>query len=332
MKKVLITGAAGFVGSHLSDYLLSQGYAVTALDRVPLDQAFTLQNAKKNSNFQYTVGDILDRKKLEQVFTEKFDYVYHLASVVGVHKYMDDPFGLIDITILGTRNIAEFAQKNGAKIVFTSTSEVFGKNPKVPWQEDDDRVLGSTQVDRWSYSASKGVCEHMLLGLHKKTEHPVTIVRYFNAYGPRQNPIFVVSQSVHRVLNGMAPLLYDTGNQTRCFTYIEDSVQGTVTAATHANGNGQVFNIGNNQEMTIRQIIEVIIKASGKNFDFSHLDTGKTYGKIYEDVTRRVPDVSKAKTLLGWEAKIKPEEGIQRTMNWSKENDWWLKIKPTSPS
>ena len=162
---VLVTGGAGFVGSHLIDELLKLENEVIAFDIAPLDRANNLDEAKKNSNFSYVQGDIRIRADLERAFTSKVKIVFHLASIVGVHKYIDDPFGLIDITIGGTRNIAELALKNGTQILYTSTSEVFGKNPKVPWAEEDDRVLGSTQIDRWSYSSSKAVCEHMLLAV-----------------------------------------------------------------------------------------------------------------------------------------------------------------------
>lgn len=331
MKKILITGGAGFVGSHLADALLEQGYHVGVFDYVTLDQTFqntmtgkNLEHAKKHSNFKYFQGDIRDKKTLENIFSEKFQTVYHLASVVGVHKYMDDPFNLIDITVLGTRNIAELAQKHGTQILYSSTSEIFGKNPKVPWDEDDDRVLGSTSVDRWSYSASKGVCEQMLLGLHKLTNHPVTIVRYFNAYGPRQSPIFVVSQSIHRALNNQRPYLYDGGEQTRCFTFIEDVIKGTIAAATYSAGNGQVFNIGNNKEVTMKEVVELIIKHSGTNLGWEAFNTKKVYGNVYEDVPRRVPANDKAKRLLGWEPQIGHEEGIRRTINWAQNNPWWL--------
>lgn len=325
MKKILITGGAGFVGSHLADALLAGGNQVAVLDFSSLESAVNLTDAKQHPDFSYFQGDIRDKTALEKLFSKKFDTVYHLASVVGVHKYMDDPLGLIDITVLGTRNVAELAQANGTQIVFTSTSEIYGKNPKVPWDEDDDRVLGSTSVDRWSYSASKGVCEQMLLGLHKKTNHPVSIVRFFNVYGPRQNPIFVVSQSIHRVLNDQKPLLYDGGRQTRCFTYVEDAVRGTIAAGNTTAGNGQVFNIGNSTEVTIREIVELIIKHSGKNITWEDFDTQKQYGKAYEDIARRVPSVKKAKQLLQWEVTVKHEEGLIRTIEWAKRHPEWLR-------
>ena len=331
MKKALITGGAGFVGSHLTDALLVEGQEVTVFDFLPLKRTVNLSSAKTHSRFTFIEGDIRNKAALEKVFSKKFDTVYHLASIVGVHRYMDDPLGLIDITVIGTRNVAELAQKYETQIVYTSTSEVYGKNPKVPWDEDDDRVLGSTNVDRWSYSASKGLSEQMLLGLHKKTGHPVTIVRFFNAYGPRQNPIFVVSQSVHRILNGKKPLLYDGGQQTRCFTYIEDAISGTIAAATKLAGQGQVFNIGNNREITIKEIVELIIRYSGKKISWENFDTNRKFGAVYEDIPRRVPAIAKAKKLLNWEPKISHEEGVRKTIEWARNNPWWL-VRPIENS
>jgi dTDP-alpha-D-glucuronic acid decarboxylase len=324
-KRVLVTGAAGFVGSHLVDKLLELGNQVIGFDIVDLGQSKNLQLAADNNRFKYVQGDIRDIQALRKAFSSDLQTVFHLASVVGVKKYMEDPFLLVDITLGGTRNVAQLALEFGTQILYTSTSEVFGRNPKVPWAEDDDRVLGSTQVDRWSYSTSKACCEHLLWGLHRSKKIPVTVVRYFNAYGPRQSPIFVVSQSVHKVLNDQQPLLYDGGGQTRCFTYIDDAVRGTIMAASHAKGNGEIFNIGNNKETTMKEAVELVIQHSGKDIQWQGLDTKKHYGKVYEDIERRVPAVSKAKEILGWQAEVSHSEGIRRTVEWAKQNTWWLK-------
>lgn len=324
-QQIAITGGAGFVGSHLADRLLQEGHEVTVYDVADLDSCMNLQEARKQKGFSYIQGDIRDRSRLETLFERRPDKIYHLASIVGVHKYMDDPFGLIDIVVIGTRHVAELALKYNTHVILTSTSEVFGKNPKVPWDEEDDRVLGGTGVDRWSYSSSKAICEHMLRGLSKQKGLPLTVVRYFNAYGPRQSPIFVVSKSVHRVLNNQRPLLFDGGEQTRCFTYIDDAVRGTIMAAESPKGMGEVFNIGNNREVTMREMVELILKHSGSKLDWELFDTKKEYGAVYEDIGRRVPSVEKAKRVLDWQVRVSHEEGIVKTLEWAKQNSWWLK-------
>ena len=156
--------------------------------------------------------------------------------------------------MIGTRNVLELSQRHGTRVVFASTSEVFGKNPNPPFAEDDDRVLGSTKTARWSYSTSKAMAEHLVFAMHSAYGLPVTVVRYFNVYGPRQNPIFVISQSIHRILNGRQPLLYDSGDQTRCFTYVDDAIAGTLLAADSDAAIGEAFNIGSMTETTMRTL------------------------------------------------------------------------------
>ena len=216
-KTVMVTGGAGFVGSHLVEALLAQGNEVHVFDVTPLEKAMNLKEVADHPNLHYFVGDLRNPDDIKRFWRKDAEIIFHLASVVGIKNYIADPLKLVDISVLGTRYIIEEAVKSGTRILFSSTSEIFGKNPDIPWSEDGDRVLGPTYVDRWSYSSSKAVCEHMLYGMHKNTNLPFTIVRFFNVYGPRQNPYFVVSQSVHKALNGESPLLYDDGKMTRCF-------------------------------------------------------------------------------------------------------------------
>ncbi len=212
-------------------------------------------------------------------------------------------------------------------MVFASTSEVFGKNPNPPFAEDDDRVLGSTRTARWSYSTSKAMAEHLVFAMHTAYELPVTVVRYFNVYGPRQNPIFVISQSIHRILNGRQPLLYDSGNQTRCFTYVDDAVAGTLLASDSSAAIGEAFNIGSMTETTVGEAVDMAIKIA--NVDgvsgAEAVDTAARYGSRYEDIPRRIPDSTKAQRELGWRLQVDVEEGIRRTIEWARANPWYLK-------
>ncbi len=321
---VMVTGAAGMVGSHLIDRLLGQGYEVHGLDIVPLEEANNLELSRGHPSFHYTRGDIRDTATIEAFFRPEAEVLYHLASVVGVRRYMEDPMSLIDIAIIGTRHFIELCDRHRVRILFTSTSEVYGRNPQVPWKESDDRVLGPTSVDRWSYSTSKALVEHMLFGIYRKSGLPMSIVRFFNVYGPRQNPIYVVSQSVYRVLRGEAPDLYDTGKQTRCFTYVDDVIEGVIAAATSPKAVGEVFNLGNPVEVTMEEAVRLCIDLGNPAVASVPFDTTQKYGALYEDIVRRVPDVSKARDLLGWQATTDVREGIRRTIEWARENPWYL--------
>jgi dTDP-alpha-D-glucuronic acid decarboxylase len=323
---ILVTGGSGFVGSHLVEELLARENRVTVFDHVPPAEAGNLASCIRHPRLTYVQGDIRDKAALARTFEADPAAVFHLSAVVGVKHYVSDPLGVIDINVGGTRNLLELAARRNVKVLLTSTSEVYGKNPKIPWAEDDDRVLGSTAVDRWSYSTSKAICEHMLLGMHKALGLPATVVRYFNVYGPRQNPIYVVSQSVYKVLRGEPCVLYDGGMQTRCFTYVKDAVEGTIRAATDPRGNGQVFNIGNPRESTIREVLETILRLSGKNVGWTDLDTRKHYGDRYEDIPRRVPDVSKARRLLDWQATTTLEDGLGHLIAWARNTPGWSEV------
>lgn len=325
MKKIaMVTGAAGMIGSHLVDYLLSKGYKVFALDVGSIEASPNLAQAANNQNFHYTKGDVRNPETIKKFFVSDAAVIFHLAAVVGVRHYMDNPYSLIDINILGTRNILDLCEKFDVRILFTSTSEVYGRNPNVPWSEDDDRVLGSTSVDRWSYSSSKAVVEHMLFGLHRAGRLKMSIIRFFNVYGPRQNPIYVVSQSIHRVLRGESPEIYDGGRQTRCFTYIDDVIKGVFLAGTSVNAIGEVFNIGNPVEIEIREVVDLCCSLCPGDVSPVDIETKELYGKVYEDIPRRVPNVSKAKTLLGWEPQTNVQDGIRYTIAWAQQNPDYL--------
>lgn len=325
---VMVTGAAGFIGSHLIERLLALGHVVHGLDIVDAAATHNLDAVRGHPDFHYTKGDIRDRAVIEAFFRPEAAVLYHLASVVGVRRYMEDPLSLIDIAIIGTRNLIELCDRHRVRILFTSTSEVYGRNPDVPWPEDGDRVLGPTSVDRWSYATSKAMCEHMLFGIGRKTGLPFSIVRFFNAYGPRQTPIYVVSQTVQRVLNGARPDLYDGGAQTRCLTYITDAIEGTILAATRPEAVGEAFNIGNSAENTMAEVVAMALEAAGSDLEPLAVDTGRKYGAVYEDIGRRVPAVDKAARILGWRATTSAREGIAKTVAWARENPWYLALRP----
>ena len=320
----MITGVAGLIGSHLAEKLLTLNHDVYGLDIVDKDLNRNLDNIRDHKNFKYFKGDVRSHDDLNLFFQNDADVLYHLASVVGVNRYMEDPLSLIDIGILGTRNLISMCHKNKIRMLFASTSEVYGKNSSIPWQENSDRVLGPTNIDRWSYSTAKALCEHMLFGMHHKDGWPMSIVRFFNVYGPRQNPIYVVSKSVYRVLNGISPELYDGGLQTRCFTYIDDVIDGIILAATLDKAIGNIINLGNTIESTMSEVVNEVLCASNSNLKITDIKTEERYGDVYEDILRRVPNVSKAYNLLKWKPKTSMQDGIKKTVTWATENDWYL--------
>ena len=326
MSNVVVTGGYGFIGSHLVSALLDRGDFVTIFDFAKNTRDSSI-DFDRHANFRFVQGDVTDLTALEQALTPGVDIVFHLAAVVGVKNYLNDPLRVLDVNVTGTRNALELSHRHGTRVVFASTSEVFGKNPNPPFAEDDDRVLGSTRTARWSYSTSKGMAEHLVFAMHAAYGLPVTVVRYFNVYGPRQNPIFVVSQTIHRILNGLPPLLYDSGDQSRCFTYVDDAVAGTLLASESSAAIGEAFNIGSMTETTIGEVIDLAIKIA--NVDsvsgVEYVDTATQYGGRYEDIPRRIPDSTKAQRKLGWRLQVDVEEGIRRTIDWARANPWYLK-------
>jgi UDP-glucose 4-epimerase len=325
MANVVVTGGYGFIGSHLVRALLERGDEVTVFD-LPRSRRDPELDFEAYDGFRFVEGDVTDPHALQKAMTRAVDQVYHLSAVVGIKNYVEDPLRVLDVNVIGTRNVLELARENDTRVLFSSTSEIFGKNPSPPFKEDDDRVLGPTRTARWSYSTSKAMAEHLVFAMHTTYGLPVSIVRYFNVYGPRQNPIFVISQSVRRVLNGLAPYLYDSGEQTRCFTYVEDAVRGTLLAADSDAALGEAFNIGSMHESTMRDVVEKVIRHAGMEGRITPemVDTAQRYGRRYEDIPRRIPDSTKAGEVLGWSLETDLDDGIARTVAWARDNPWYL--------
>src|ERR1700730_9172588 len=221
--RVFITGGAGFLGSHLAEGFLKRGDDVTVMDMAP---SLKVEHLLSNPRFRYVRDSIMNLEMLENLIVQT-DLIYHLAAVVGVEHYVGDPYEVLNVNINGTQNVLRAAYKHGRRLVFSSTSEVYGRNPKVPWKEDDDRVLGATTIDRWCYSTSKAVGEHFCFAYHK-LGLPVTIVRYFNAYGPRLDKVDVgrlFTIFMGQLLRGADLTVVGDGLQTRCFTYVTDAIE-----------------------------------------------------------------------------------------------------------
>ncbi len=323
-RHAVVTGGNGFVGSHLVRRLLDRGDEITVFDSAP-PQPLAGPGAER---VRHVVGDLRDAAALGRAIDPGVDVVYHLAAVVGVDRYLSRPLDVIDVNFMGTRNVLDLAHAANAKVVLASTSEVFGKNPAVPWDEDGDRVLGATSSDRWSYSSSKALAEHATFAFARQYGLNATIVRYFNVYGPGQRPAYIVSRSIHRALNNRSMVVYDQGRQTRCFTYIDDAVAGTILAADHPGSCGQVFNIGSMVENTVGEVVRLISELTGVD-TVVDVDTAQKLGRSYEDLPRRIPNSAKARAVLGWECRTALRDGLVKTIEWARAADWWLDLPDT---
>lgn len=311
--KVLITGGGGFLGSHLADQLLAEGNEVFALD---IAKDLKVQHNLSNPRFHYVKASIFDADIVERL-VNKCDLVYHLAAVVGVEHYVGDPLAVLKTNVEGTVALIKSVMKFDKKLVFSSTSEVYGRNMKVPWREDDDRVLGSTRIDRWCYSTSKAAAEHYCFAYMNLGLKPV-IVRYFNVYGPRLDAIDVgrvITIFIGQLLRNHPLTVVGDGKQTRCFTYVSDAVRATVRAGMEESVVGQIVNIGNDREITILELAQTLCRIAGKDPErtIRFVKQEDIYGSRYEDIPRRIPDISKMRTLLKVDASTPLEEGLRKT-------------------
>ena len=320
MINILITGADGFIGSHLCKKLLkNKNYFLVLVDKKNnsrLKNISTLLRRNK-SQLQYFKLDII-KDDLNKLNKFKFKYIYHLASIVGVSK-VNNPLEVSKIIIDGTKSIINLSIKSNAKLLLASTSEIYGKNPNIPWYEDSDRIYGPIRELRWSYAHSKALSEQYLIYLQKKGDINCVIVRYFNVYGPNQSTNFVVPKNIVSTLKNSRLTINESGNQTRSFTYIDDAIEGTVKACESRKSSGQIFNLSYPKETSIFELMNIIQKNSNKDIKIFYKKSS-SIAYYYDLIPRRTPDVSNAKKQLKWEAKVNLEKGIKKTFLWYKKN------------
>ena len=313
--KILITGADGFIGSHLANKLLITKNDIYCLDIKNKNDLSRISNLKRKKNFKYIKLDVSDRSKFKNfLLKHNFNTIFHFASIVGVENYINNPIDVIKFNIDSTLTLLDTLKNKNTHIIFSSTSEVFGKNPEKNWNEESDRITGSSRIPRWSYSASKNLCEHLYFSYYLKYKTKITIVRFFNAYGPLQNPIYVVSKSIKNLLENKKPLIYDNGIQTRSFTFIDDIIQALTKIIGNEKTYGNSYNIGNNKEVKIKDIIAYLAKLFNKPGFYKNIKTKKLYGNLYEDIPKRSLDNRKAKKDLNWSPKISYKKGLELTV------------------
>ncbi len=315
----VITGANGFIGSHLAKRLLDEGFDVLGLDLAISMSELSSSIIEENPNYKYFSADIVEFSNQLEKAIKMSDVVFHLAASVGIPNYLNSPFKLFQVNVIGSFNIINLCLKHEKKLIFSSTSEIYGKNPNIPWDEESDRVLGNTHIMRWNYSTSKSTIEHLLNSV--KSDLDFKIVRYFNVYGPGQNPIFVVSRSIHAGMNGKDIQMYDDGIQTRCFTYIDDAIDATLRVSRLLGGSN-TFNIGNNIEVTIKEVMDQFSKHFPRS-KILNIATEELYGENYEDLSRRVPSIERLKKETGWLPNTQINDGVQKFVDWAHQNNFW---------
>jgi UDP-glucose 4-epimerase len=310
--RYLITGGAGFIGSHLSEELLRRGDRVTVVDDLSTGSIDNIEHLKHNPAFRYVIDSIDNEPKLAELI-DGCDVVFHLAAAVGVKLIVDSPVRTIETNIHGTELVLRMADKKKRKVLITSTSEVYGKSENVPFREDHDLVLGPTTHGRWSYACSKAIDEFLGLAYWHEKHLPVVIARLFNTVGPRQTGRYgmVIPTMVKQALAGDPITVYGTGRQTRCFTYVKEVVNALIALVQHPDAVGHVFNIGNTEEMTIDELAARIKAQCQSASEIVHIPYDQAYGRGFEDMGRRVPDIGKVRNLIGFV----PVAGIDRILD-----------------
>ena len=325
--KVLITGGAGFIGSHLAERLLKDSNKVIVIDNLSTGSLKNIESFKEHSNFEFVAGDICNSELMESL-VERCDVVFHLAAAVGVRLIAEDPVHTIETNIGGTEIVLNTANKFGKKILIASSSEVYGKSETIPFSEDDDIVLGSTSLSRWSYACSKAIDEFLGLAFYQQYGLEVVIGRFFNTIGPRQTGQYgmVVPRFVQSALKNEPVLIYGTGKQSRCFCYVADLVEGVINLMNCQQAAGKVYNIGSRQEITIEELADKIIEMTGSKSKKQFVPYEVAYGRPIEDMMRRVPNLERIKKTINWKPKTDLAEALRAIIEHEK-----AKTKYTKP-
>jgi UDP-glucose 4-epimerase len=310
--RALITGGAGFIGSHLAERLLKDGQEVAVVDNLSTGSLKNIEGFRKNPKFDFVEGDIRNAELIDSL-VEQCDVVFHLAAAVGVKLIADSPVHTIETNIGGTEVVLDVTNKFSRKILIASSSEIYGKSEAVPFHEDYDIVLGSTSLSRWSYACSKAIDEFLGLAFYQQYGLGVVIGRFFNTIGPRQTGQYgmVVPRFVERALKDEPVLIYGTGQQRRCFCYVKDVVEAAISLMNCEQAAGKVYNIGSSEEISIEGLADKIIEMTGSKSKKEFVSYEEAYGRPIDDMMRRVPNLERIKKTVGWEPKTSLTEVLQ---------------------
>ena len=318
--RVLITGGAGFVGSHLAEALLSRGDEVFVLDNLSTGSIHNIAHLKEHARFHYTIDSITNEPLLAEL-VDRADTVVHLAAAVGVKLIVEAPVHTIETNVHGTEVVLKHANKKKKLVLIASTSEVYGKSVEVPFREDADLVLGPTAKHRWAYACSKMIDEFLALAYWKERKLPVIIVRLFNTVGPRQTGQYgmVIPNFVRQALAGQPITVFGDGTQSRSFTYVGDVVRAMVALVDEPRAVGQVFNIGNGTEITIADLASKVKQLTESSSTIVRVPYDQAYEAGFEDMPRRVPDISKLRALVGYQPTVELDEILTRVIEYFRQ-------------
>jgi len=316
-RSILITGGAGFIGSHLADALIERGDRVAIIDDLSTGAVANIRHLKGHPNFSYTLDTIANEAVLAELIDES-DAVVHLAAAVGVQLIVQSPVRTIETNVNGTELVLRWAAKKGKTVLIASTSEVYGKSERAPFREDDDLVLGPSTINRWSYACSKLLDEFLALAYHKERDLPVIIARLFNTVGPRQTGRYgmVVPRFVRAALRNVPLRVYGDGQQTRCFCYVGDTVRALIALLDHPDAVGKVFNVGNPQEVSILELAQRVVKLAESSSPIMLVPYEHAYEAGFEDMRRRVPDISRLTALTGFRPTLDLDDIIRTVIEY----------------
>ena len=303
--RCLVTGGAGFIGSHLSERLLRSGHEVTAIDDLSTGSFENILFLHSHPDYEFHCDTIFNRQLMAEL-VDLADIIFHLAAAVGVRRIIDFPVQSIETNVSGTEVVLDLAANKQRRLLIASTSEVYGKSNKLPFSENDDLVLGSTYNQRWAYACSKAIDEFLALAYFRERRLPVTILRLFNTVGPRQTGQYgmVVPTFVQQALLGEPITVFGDGTQSRCFAHVDDVIDGLLAVAADDSTAGEIFNLGNTEEISITELAQRVIAITGSSSEIRYIPYNEAYGSGFEDMTRRIPDISKAQKWLQYQPRF----------------------------